>query len=171
MLGEPLRIVGRWQFRATIWLGLSWSGFALGHKCAPPNSVTCAFRRSAAVAVGRDQSRRLPLGAALVPLLSMITRAIQSGDDTVGRWQVLATIWHGMLCRSEASKCGRLRKLEPAQKNKTLVCARLPHGARSYTGISFESCSEAPIVPVLEGIWTVVFERKSPPVPVSKRIT
>ena len=50
--------------------------------------------------------------------------------------------------------------LEPAQKNKTIVCARLPNGARSYAGVSFESCSEALIVPVLEGIWAVVFERK-----------
>ena len=76
--------------------------------------------------------------------------------------------WHSRALRLKGRSPERL---EPTQKNKTLVCARLSYGARSYTGISFESSSEALIVPVLEGIWAVVFERKSPPVPVSKRIT
>ena len=71
---------------------------------------------------------------------------------------ILVAMQSGPLASPSASSC--LRKLEPAQKNKTLVCARLPNSARSYTGVSFESCSEALIVPVLEGIWAVVFERK-----------
>ena len=55
-----------------------------------------AFRRSVEVAVGRDQSRRLPLGAALVPLLSMTTRAIQSGE-----WlSILLTMRPSGTCRT-----------------------------------------------------------------------
>src|SRR4029079_7649557 len=104
-------------------------------------------------------------------------RYLSKADEA--RFDVGRHIWtyRGSRRRSGHSRAhppqrgGRLRKLEPAQKNKTLVCARLPYGARSYTGISFESSSEALIVPVLEGIWPVVFERKSPPVPVPKSIT
>src|SRR6187431_2604289 len=58
------------------------------------------------------------------------------------RFDVGRHIWtyRGSRCRSSHSRAhppqrgGRLRKLEPAQKNETLVCARLSNGARSHTG-------------------------------------
>ena len=58
-----------------------------------PNFVTRAVRRGGAVAVG---SRRLPLGTARVPLLSMTTRAIQSVEEL----SVLLTMRPSGTCRT-----------------------------------------------------------------------
>ena len=54
-------LISAWQTLTRIWHCLNWSGFALRHRCAPPQLVTRAFRRRDAVAVGRDQGRWLPL--------------------------------------------------------------------------------------------------------------